>query len=274
MAVEGRLALDSRHKCSMKVQLLPSSFDSDGGVSQRQHLTCVVVDDRVAFDAGSLALSCSDTQRRQIRDVVLSHCHLDHIAGLPLFLDDLFATLSKPVRVHASQAMIDILERDIFNWSIYPRFSELKNNDAAVMSYHSFQSGKSFTVSHLTVAPTEVNHNVPSCGFVISNGETSIGITGDTAETTSIWEEFDATADLTAVLVECAFPNEMQDLAVISHHLTPLGLSKELAKFTRRDVQIYVVNIKPMYRDAVIRQIADLSLPNVQVMDVGRVYEL
>ena len=83
----------------MKVELLPSSFGPDGAPSPRQHLACLVVDDRVAIDAGSLAFAVSDTQRSTIRDIVLTHAHLDHVAGLPLFIDDLFATLESPVRI-------------------------------------------------------------------------------------------------------------------------------------------------------------------------------
>src|SRR6188768_1006550 len=117
----------------MKIQLLPSSIDEDGRASLRQHLLSIVVDDRVAVDAGCLAFSCSDKQRSAIRDIILTHTHLDHIAGLPLYIDDLFATLTEPVRVHATGEMIEILERDIFNWSIYPRFSELRNDYGPVV---------------------------------------------------------------------------------------------------------------------------------------------
>ena len=78
----------------MKVQLLPSTFDESGKASSRQHLPCFVIDDVVAIDAGSLAMACTDQQRANIRDIVLSHAHLDHIAGLPLFIDDLYSVLA------------------------------------------------------------------------------------------------------------------------------------------------------------------------------------
>ena len=68
----------------MKLQLLPSTFDENGRASPRQHLTCFVIDDCVAIDAGSLAMSVNPVQRKNIRDIVLTHAHLDHIAGLPL----------------------------------------------------------------------------------------------------------------------------------------------------------------------------------------------
>lgn len=257
----------------MKVQLLPSSFGAGGKVSQRQHLSCFVIDDAVAFDAGSLAFACTNAQRELIRDVFLSHAHLDHIAGLPIFLDDLFSVLTEPVRVHATVEVIRILERDVFNWSVYPKFAELKNSIGPVIEYFPFEPGTTFRIKHLEFTPVEVNHNVTSVGALVSDARSSIGITGDTAHTDEIWKLFARRKDLSAVLVECAFPDDLSDLAGVSHHLTPSSLAIELAKFARPDVAVYVVNIKPMYRDRVVEQIDRLNISNLQVLEIGRDYE-
>lgn len=258
----------------MKVRLLPSTFEENGAASARQHLSCLIVDDAAAIDAGSLAMATSDAQKKQIRDVVLTHAHLDHIAGLPLFIDDMFATLDAPVLVHASREVVEILERDIFNWTIYPRFSELENaNGAAVMQYQPFEIGDEFSVKHLRFKSVSVNHKVPTVGFIVSNGASSFALTGDTAEMDGFWDVLNVEENLSALLVECAFPNELEDLARVSHHLTPRVLQRELKKFNRRKCAIYVVNIKPTYRDEVVRQIAELEIENLQILEVGRVYE-
>ncbi len=257
----------------MKVQLLPSTFDENGKASERQHLMSVIIDDCVAIDAGSLAFASTNEQRASIRDVVLTHTHLDHIAGLPLFIDDLFATLTEPVRVHGTQEMIDILERDIFNWSIYPRFSELKNSHGPVVEYHAFERGQSFELKHLNVKSVAVNHQVAANGFIVSDGKTSIGITGDTAETDDIWKAFNEEKQLKAVMVECAFPDELGELASVSNHLTPQRLASELEKFTRANCPVYVINIKPMYRRQVISELENLMLPYVSVIEIGKAYE-
>ncbi len=257
----------------MKIQLLPSTFDENGKASPRQHLSCFVIDDCVAVDAGSLAMAASAVQRKQIRDVVLTHAHLDHIAGLPLFIDDLFAALDSPVCVHGTNEVIETLERDIFNWTIYPRFSELENSNGAVMQYQSFEAGKEFSVKHLRFKSLTVNHKVPTVGFIISDNTTTFALSSDTAEMNSFWQKLNAEENLSALLIECAFPNELEDLAHNSHHLTPLRLQKELAKFNRKECLIYVVNIKPMYRDEVVGQIGNLEIENLQILEVGQVYE-
>lgn len=251
--------------------MLPSTIDANGRASARQHLMSIIVDDRVAVDAGSLAFSCTDEQRRQVRDIILTHTHLDHIAGLPLFIDDLFATLTEPVRIHATREVIEILERDVFNWSVYPRFSELKNDHGPVVEYREFQSGGSFDAAHLHVKSVAVNHKVAASGYIASDGRTSIGVTGDTAETEDIWKAFNATRDLKAVFIECAFPNELDELARISNHLTPHTLENELSKLENKDCDVYVINLKPMYRDRVIAELEDVG--RVKVLEVGRIYE-
>lgn len=257
----------------MKFQLLPSTFDENGTASPRQHLSCFVVDDRVAIDAGSLAMASSARQKKQIRDVVLTHAHLDHIAGLPLFIDDLFATLDAPIAVHAAPEVIETLERDIFNWEIYPRFSELENAHGAVLKYHPFVAGEEFSVKHLRLKAVAVNHKVSSVGFVVSDGKTKFALSGDTAEMNDFWRVANEENDLSVLLVECAFPNELEELAAASHHFTPATLRRDLEKFNRRECLIYVVNIKPLYREQVVRQIADLKIENLQILEVGRIYE-
>ena len=241
--------------------------------SVRQHLTCFVIDDCVALDAGSLALSASPLHMEQVRDVVLTHAHLDHIAGLPLFIDDLFSTLETPVTVHCTAPVAETLERDIFNWSVYPRFSELSNDTGPVLRYRCFEPGDEFNVKHLTCSSVDVNHRVPSVGLMISDGDSTLALSGDTAEMDSFWELVNGTASMSALFLECAFPDELDELARISHHLTPKRLAAEIEKCTRTGCPIYIINLKPMYRDAIIRQISNLGLSNVVPLEVGRVYE-
>src|SRR5688572_3707519 len=203
----------------MRFQLLPSTFNHDGSASPNQHLTCFIVDDKVAFDAGSLAMAASDRQKEQIRDIVLTHAHLDHIAGLPLFIDDLFANLDQPIRIHASEHVIKVLERDIFNWDVYPRFSELSNHIGSVVEYKIIQPGVEFNIGNLSITSIEVNHKVPTTGFLVSNAKGTIALTGDTAAMAGFWQSVNPIKDLSAILIECAFPDDLADLAEISHHL-------------------------------------------------------
>lgn len=258
----------------MKVQILPSSIDDAATASQRQHLMCVIVNDAVAIDAGCLAFSCTDRQRQNVRDIVLTHTHLDHVAGLPMFIDDLFASLTEPIRVFASAEMIDILESHLFNWALYPRFSELTNLNGPVFQYRAIERREKFAIKGLEFEAFAVNHKVSANGFIVSDNDRSFAITGDTAETSEIWQSAKDDDRLRAVFVECAFPDSMADIAKASDHLTPQKLAGEIKKLDRSDVTVYVMNLKPMYRETIVRELHELDIPNLVVAEVGKVYDL
>ena len=260
------------HGRNVKLRLLPSSFEPDGSASAKQHLTCFIVNGRVAFDAGSLAMGLSGQEGRDVRDIVLTHAHLDHVAGLPLFLDDHFATLTEPIRVHAAGEVIEVLERDIFNWSVYPRFSELRNANGPVIEYVPFSNGIEFEAGGLRIRPLSVNHKVPSSGFLITDGDSRIALTGDTSAMRDFWGALEDVTRLDALLIECAFPDELSELADMSHHLTPSALATELGRFGRTDCPKYVVNIKPAYRARVVSEIEALGIENLQILEVGQIY--
>jgi cAMP phosphodiesterase len=257
----------------VKIQLLPSTFDPQGLARPEQRLTCYVIDDRVAIDAGSIALALTDSQRETLRDIVVTHPHMDHVATLPIFIDDLFSQLISPVRVHATGEVIALLRRDVFNDTLYPRFDELRNEHGRVMEYVPFSTGRDFSVAHLTLRAVPVNHIVPTVGLNVSDGAATVAFSSDTATTEDFWRMVNALPRLDALFVESSFPNAMQSLADVSGHLTPAGLAAELSKLTHTPPHILAVHIKPTYRATVVAELAALDLPNLRVMEPGRVYE-
>lgn len=256
----------------MKLRLLPSSFNPDGSASGLQHLTSFLIDDRVAIDAGSLALSLTSEQREKIRDIIITHAHLDHIAALPLFIDDQFSEIREPIRIYAAPEVLETLERHIFNWSVYPRFSELENRYGKIIDYRPITENP-FDILHLRVSPIPVNHKVPTYGFVVSDSHSTIAITGDTANMDDFWQRLSEFKRLDALLIECAFPDELGELAAMSHHLTPEGLARELEKFSFTDCPVYVINMKPAYREKITAQLAGLSIKRLRNLEIGRLYE-
>ena len=256
----------------MRVQLLPSTFDSQGHATSEQRLTCFLIDECVAVDAGSIALALTTAQREKVRDIIITHPHMDHIASLPIFIDDLFETLKTPVRVYATPEVIELLERDIFNWNVYPRFSELKNEFGPVMEYVPIPKGEEFKIAHLTVTAVSVNHIVPTVGLLVSDGKSTIAFSSDTSETEEFWKVINRAPHIDALLVEASFPNSMAKLAEVSRHFTPASLQRDLRKLSHNGLDILAVHIKPAYRQMVIDELNALGVPKLGVMESGRVY--
>jgi ribonuclease BN (tRNA processing enzyme) len=257
----------------LKIQLLPSSFDAAGRATPAQRLTCFIIDDRVTVDAGSIGLALTEAQRRTVRDIIVTHPHMDHIASLPIFVDDLFGELTEPIRIHGTQEVIDLLERDVFNDNVYPRFAELRNQHGRVMTYVPFKVGEQFSVAHLRVTAINVNHIVPTVGLLVSDGKATVAFSSDTAETEELWTFVNRAPRLDALFIEASFPNSMRELAKASKHLTPEMVEHELSKLNHNGIEILAVHLKPAYRQQLIEEIEALGIDKLSVMEAGRVYE-
>ena len=257
----------------MKIRLLPSSFDAAGRATPAQRLTCFLIDDRVSVDAGSIGLALTEAQRQTVRDIIVTHPHMDHIASLPIFVDDLFGELTEPIRIHATQEVIDLLERDVFNDNVYPRFAELRNQHGPVMKYVPFTAGERVSIGHLSVTAVAVNHIVPTVGLIISDGKSTVVFSADTAETEELWRVANNAERLDAVFIEASFPNSMRQLAIASKHLTPEMVGHELKKLNHNGFDALAVHLKPAYRAKLIEEIKGLGIEGLSVMEAGRVYE-
>jgi len=232
-----------------------------------------VIDDRVTIDAGSIGIALSDAQQTTVRDVIVTHPHMDHIASLPIFVDDLFGELREPVRIHATSEVIELLKADVFNDTVYPKFDLLKNAHGHVMQYVPFEVGREFKVAHLTCTAVSVNHIVPTIGLLLTDGVTTVAFSSDTAETEEFWELVNQSKKLHALFIEASFPDSMEGLAKASKHLTPASLRSELTKLNHNGMDILAVHLKPAHREKVVRELNQLKIDKLQVMEPGRTYE-
>ena len=231
-----------------------------------------MIDDCVTIDAGSIGIALSDAQQRSVRDVIVTHPHMDHIASLPIFVDDLFGELREPIRIHATAEVIELLKADVFNDTVYPKFDLLRNAHGHVMDYVPFETGREFKVAHLTCTAISVNHIVPTIGLVVSDGTTTVAFSSDTAETEEFWRAVNQAKKLHALFIEASFPDSLEGLAKASKHLTPASLRQELTKLNHNGMDILAVHLKPAYRQKVIDELNALNIDKLRVMEPGRIY--
>src|SRR5262249_53736907 len=78
------------------------------------------------------------------------------------------------------------------------------------------------------------------------------------------------TPDLKAAFIECSYPNAKKDLARISKHLTPALLETEFRKLGRENIAVYAYHLKPAYKDEIVRELAELRLPSLSVLEEGQ----
>ena len=257
----------------MKIKLLPSTIDPEGRASPEQRLSCFVVDGRVCIDAGSIAIGLCAEERARVRDVIVTHPHMDHVATLPIFVDDLFGFLEEPVRVHATAEVCALLVRYVFNGTFYPPFQNFENGRTRVMEFVPFREGEEFRVAHLKVKAVAVSHIVPTVGLVLSDGARTVAFSSDTSATEEFWRVVNREPRLDALLIEASFPNHLRRLADVSGHLTPEALGAELRKLTHEEVEVLAMHLKPSFRAQLVEELEALGHPRLSAMEPGREYE-
>jgi cAMP phosphodiesterase len=239
-------------------------------------MTAFLVDEKLLVDAGTIGQVLDLKEQMGIRDVLVSHSHLDHCGALANFAVNIFSNDAPPVRVHAIQPTLDAVQSHILNNQIWPDFTKIKKmNGSTVLELAVMQEGKASTVSGYQVTPVKVNHPVPCTGFVISDAQGSLVYTADTAVTDAIWEAANAAPKLKGLITEVSFPNSMQKLAEVSGHLTPSDLKKELAKVKlAKDIKLFIYHMKPEFDDQIRKEVAELGMPNIQVLKTGQTFVL
>jgi cAMP phosphodiesterase len=237
-------------------------------------LTTFLINDRIAVDAGSLGLALRSEEMPSIRNIVITHAHMDHIASLPIFVADAFQDLETSICVYALPEVISALRSFIFNGQIWPNFEEisLRNGSGPALVFRSVRPGEPFEIEGIRITPILVNHVVPTVGLKLEEPDVAVIFTSDTYVADDIWNAASESEHLKAVFVDVSFPNELEGLAAASKHLTPQTLAAELSKIGRR-VQVYATHLKPGSRGQVANQLHELKDHIVSVIEVGRSYE-
>jgi len=253
----------------VKFQVIPSGMNAE---SQYQYLVSYVVDGHVAIDSGSLGFGLALAEQKKITDIFLSHCHLDHTASLPVFLDNVFEIGPDCVTIHANSQTLSALQSDILNDRIWPDFISLSTPASPFLKTHELSPLTVVSAGGLRVTAYELKHPVPTLGFVIADSHASIAVISDTHHGTGILSQIAKHPNLKAVFLECSFPNQLGWLADKAMHLVPSTFAKEIEELPR-DLPVFAVHIKPAWFGAVASEIAALQLPNVELAQVGRIYE-
>ena len=254
----------------MRVRVLGCS----GGIGARARTTSFLVDDDVLLDAGTGVEDLTVEELAAIDHVFLTHSHLDHIAALPLLVDSVGGLRKKPVVVHALPETIDALRTHIFNWVIWPDFTEIPHYERPWMVFEPLSIGSVVSLGGRFVRSLPANHTVPAVAFHVYTDHASLVFSGDTAPNDEFWQVVNSVHNLRYLIIETAFANKEQDLAVTAKHLYPIQLGNELAKL-QREPQILVTHLKPSDRKVIERELdawAGRFAP--RVLERGEVLEL
>jgi ribonuclease BN (tRNA processing enzyme) len=225
----------------MRLRILGCS----GGIGGR-HLrtTSMLLDQDILIDAGTGVGELSLAELSLIDHIFLTHSHLDHITSIPFMVDTVGAMRTRPLTVYGQRDTLDLVKNHIFNWSIWPDFTQIPSPDSPYMRYQEIALGEKRTLGSRTITALPANHTVPAVGYHLSSGKGSLVFTGDTTNNDPLWPIVNQISDLRFLIIETAFCNRDRDLAIASKHLCPTMLAEELAKL-HRSPEIFITHLKP-----------------------------
>ncbi|MBU6273245.1 MAG: 3',5'-cyclic-nucleotide phosphodiesterase [Betaproteobacteria bacterium] len=234
----------------MQVRVLGCS----GGIGGHSRTTAFLIDHDILLDAGTGVEDLSLEELVRIDHVFLTHSHLDHIAGLPLLVDSAGALRNRPLVVHALPETIAALRAHVFNWVIWPDFTEIPLADAPWLVFEPIALNQTVALGERRLRALPANHTVPALGYQVASPRASLVFTGDTGPNDAFWQVVNQIPDLRFLIIETAFANRERELAVASRHLYPVQLAEELAKLTR-PATVLITHLKPSDRHLIAQEL-------------------
>ncbi len=232
------------------------------------------MNDHLLVDAGTVASALDLEGQTRIDHVILSHLHLDHIKGLPPLVDNRVGTNGQPINICSIPHVLDGLKTHIFNEIVYPNFFTLPKGEPPYLQASILTEGKDTLLGDIRVTPIHVNHTVPTVGFLIQDDQSAWIYSGDTYQTEELWALAARIPNLKGAFIETSFPNEYENLAKESKHLTPKLLVQEYQKIGKPELPLYVFHLKPQFREQIANQLHDLSLPSLSILQEGQEVEI
>ena len=237
----------------MKLRVLGCS----GGIGGRlMRTTSMLVDHDILIDAGTGLTELTLAEMAMIEHIFITHSHLDHLAALPLMIDSVADMHDRPITLYATDATLEIIQNHIFNWAIWPDFSEIAIRQEAVMQYQTIRIGEPIRLGERTITAVPAEHTVPAVGYHLDSGQASLVFTGDTTVNNAFWPIINRIANLKYLIIETAFSNRERQLALNSKHLCPSMLAEELARL-ERDVSVFITHLKPGQVELIMGEIEE-----------------
>jgi cAMP phosphodiesterase len=175
--------------------------------------------------------------KQYIKGYLISHAHLDHVAGLIINSpDDTVKT------IYGFAGCLETLKTHYFTWASWANFTDA--GEAPLLKKYHYEvlspgTKAAIQSTGMTVTAYPLSHsNLISTAFLINRGDACILYLGDTGadeieksqNLQKLWEVIAPlvkSKQLKAIMIETSFPDEQPDKGLFGH-LTPRWLMKEM----------------------------------------------
>jgi ribonuclease BN (tRNA processing enzyme) len=233
-----------------------------------------LLDNEILFDAGSLTNVLDENSQYKIKNIFITHAHLDHIKSIPFFADNLIIKNKRHnVNIISIPPVIQTIKENLLNNSVWPDFTVIPDPHNAVINLVKIMEGESVKIKDYLITPFKVNHPVPAVGYLAENSKKRLFYTGDTGPTDSTWEKI-GEKKIDCLIIEVSFPNRMREVAVTTGHLTPSLLKEEVLKLKHMPEKVYITHSKPQYFKVIKAEIEKLKIKNLRLLKDGERFQV
>ncbi len=217
-------------------------------------LSTFIIDGVLSVDAGGLGWAAPPAELAYVTDILLTHAHLDHTAGLPVFVDTVYGLTSDPPTVYALPETLADLRAHMFNGRLMPDFVALSQRLPPFLTLCPVPVGRAFPVGRYAVTAWPVDHPVPTVAYLVDDGSTAVAFVTDTLPVPEVVAAIGRHPRLETLYLEATFPDAQADLALVSGHLT-VSQYLALADLVPRTVRVRPIHIKPKFAAAVTAEL-------------------
>jgi len=234
-----------------------------------------LLDGKILLDAGTLTHVLDRKAQSKIKDIFITHAHLDHVRGISFLADNIIVEKRKQrVNIISIASVISTIRKHLLNNSLWPDFSMIPDYQHAVLRYSTLREGRPIKVNGYSISAYKVNHSVPAVGYLVEDRNSRrFFYTGDTGPTDATWEKI-GDRKLDCLIIEVSFPNRMSEMAAITGHLTARLLKEEIQKIKQMPDRIYITHLKPQHLKVIKTELAKLSMKNLKMLKEGDVIKI
>ena len=231
-------------------------LDASGSKAKDLNTTSFQIYKDIVIDAGNVLNALGD-EAKDINHIFLTHSHADHITDLPFIIETFFDKRETPLTIYALEETIEVLKKHSFNDVIWPDFTKIKllRKDAFSLILKPIKLDEIIKIHNYSIKAIKANHISGACGFVIKKNHQGFVISGDTHINPHIWEEINNDEEIKSLVIECSYPDKLQELAKLTKHLTPELIANELEKLTRKNLSVFYYHLKPSYNKELLKDI-------------------
>ncbi|MCX5814412.1 MAG: MBL fold metallo-hydrolase [Proteobacteria bacterium] len=249
----------------MKIEILGCY----GNVTGNYRATSFLVNDTLLIDAGTVTEVLDDKQLGRIKNVIISHTHIDHVKGIFPFADELAMMNIEGLKLLSVKNILDIISKNLFNNLIWPDFTIIPSVNNAIINLQEIALEQESLIDNIIIKPVLMTHTVYTVGYVIKEGEKGFMFTADTGPTKRFWEVAREEKGIEFIIADVSFPNRLEGMAKISGHMTLSILIEHLDRFGLDDMPVYISHIKPIFLNEILNELTLSERSNIKPLEQG-----